>query len=471
MTKLVSIILPTFNSENYIKNTLDSIFKQTYKNYEIIIVDDCSKDKTVSIIRNINKKKIKKIKLIQTKQNSKTAAIPRNLGLKYAKGDVICFIDSDDIWHENKLEIQLKNFNDKKTIIASKAKYFSSNYESSFLLNFFRGLIQNFIIKKINNQGYHWFYLYNPIILSSVLIHQSVLKKLRFDENIDFREDLDLWIRQRQKNYKFLIIDEILVKIRRRADSFSSSSKKELIIILRSLLNTFFKFRTYEKLNFFLIGIIVKFSLAFIKYNASKIKKVLKNSSFAIVFLYFLIFYTPFFWYLGNSLLYHDNMKSISNVKNIMIYSGHGSTSIYGITYLNRYQDVKNIIKKNGNVENIFIIGELNEIPQQKILEELFNKNKNIKNVEIIYKDYDHKKDFIDFFSNFLKEKNIKEIIITTSPYHTKRAKLQWSKIDNFNFYLWKSSNWPEKNRLFQYALNKKIILYENYKVLIETFF
>ena len=110
-----------------------------------------------------------------------------------------------------------------------------------------------------------------------------------------------------------------------------------------------------------------------------------------------------------------------------MIFSGHGSTSLYGLTYQNRYQDVEEILKTNKRINNIFIIGDLSEIPQQKIIEELFKKNTNIKNIEIIYKNYEYDTDFLDYFSNILNKKNVKEIIISTSPYYTKRAKLEWS--------------------------------------------
>ena len=92
--KLVSIIVPTYNSKKYIFSCLNSILNQTYKNFEIIIVDDCSTDGTYEYLKNFIKKisaKGFKIKIIKTKKNSGTVAHPRNYGLKECSGDLVCF--------------------------------------------------------------------------------------------------------------------------------------------------------------------------------------------------------------------------------------------------------------------------------------------------------------------------------------------------------------------------------------------
>ena len=85
-----SIIIPTYNSEKYIENCLEKILKQTYKNIEIIVVDDCSTDDTVKVLE-----KYENIKIYKTKENSRQGAA-RNIGLEHVKGDYILFIDSDD---------------------------------------------------------------------------------------------------------------------------------------------------------------------------------------------------------------------------------------------------------------------------------------------------------------------------------------------------------------------------------------
>ena len=152
-------------------------------------------------------------------------------------------------------------------------------------------------------------------------MNKKVFDKIDFDENLNSREDIDLWIRLRKVNYKFYLIKETLVNIRRREDSLSSSKKKEFITILGSLINTFFKFKNYENLNFFLVGIIIKFLIALVKLNKTILKKVIKYSLLATLLIYTVVFYTPFFWHIGKPLLYYDNFKLTKNVKNIMIFS------------------------------------------------------------------------------------------------------------------------------------------------------
>jgi teichuronic acid biosynthesis glycosyltransferase TuaG len=105
LKKTVSIILPNFNSSEFVSSSINSIKNQTYKNWNLIIVDDCSNDKTKKILKNFNNNK--KIKILWLKKN-RGAAYCRNLAIKRATSKYLAFIDSDDIWEKNKLEIQLK---------------------------------------------------------------------------------------------------------------------------------------------------------------------------------------------------------------------------------------------------------------------------------------------------------------------------------------------------------------------------
>ncbi len=103
MNNLVSIITPSYNSEKFIANTIASVLAQTYTFWEMIIVDDCSTDNSVKIINSF---KDKRIKLITLKENS-GAAVARNKAIAKAKGNFIAFLDSDDFWYPNKLEVQI----------------------------------------------------------------------------------------------------------------------------------------------------------------------------------------------------------------------------------------------------------------------------------------------------------------------------------------------------------------------------
>lgn len=101
---LVSIIMPSYNTADYISDSLSSILAQTYENWELIIVDDCSTDNTVEVIKTFNDPRIK---LYQNEKNS-GAAISRNYALRKATGKWIAFLDSDDTWDSKKLEKQIK---------------------------------------------------------------------------------------------------------------------------------------------------------------------------------------------------------------------------------------------------------------------------------------------------------------------------------------------------------------------------
>ena len=105
MQPLVSIITPSFNSEKFISATLQSVQNQTHKNWEMIIVDDCSQDKTVAIIESFIEND-PRIQLYKLEENS-GAGIARNTAIKTAKGDYIAFLDADDLWKPEKLQKQL----------------------------------------------------------------------------------------------------------------------------------------------------------------------------------------------------------------------------------------------------------------------------------------------------------------------------------------------------------------------------
>ena len=103
---LVSIVLPVYNCEKFLEETIKTIQSQTYTNWEALFVNDCSKDKSAEIIKEASTKD-SRIKLINLKENS-GAAIARNTGMEEAKGRYIAFLDSDDLWDNEKLEKQLK---------------------------------------------------------------------------------------------------------------------------------------------------------------------------------------------------------------------------------------------------------------------------------------------------------------------------------------------------------------------------
>lgn len=107
---LVSIITPVYNAQNFIEDTIESVIKQTYQDWELILVNDCSQDQTLSIIENLAQAD-SRIKIISLASNQ-GAAVARNTGLDASQGQYVAFIDSDDAWHPEKLAKQLEFMND-----------------------------------------------------------------------------------------------------------------------------------------------------------------------------------------------------------------------------------------------------------------------------------------------------------------------------------------------------------------------
>ena len=103
---LISIITPSYNSGEFISWTMQSVFSQTYPNWELLIIDDCSSDNTISIVKEFAERD-PRIRYFSTIRNTGSPSQPRNIGIEQAKGDYIAFLDSDDIWLPDKLEEQL----------------------------------------------------------------------------------------------------------------------------------------------------------------------------------------------------------------------------------------------------------------------------------------------------------------------------------------------------------------------------
>lgn len=103
---LVSIITPCYNAESFIADTIESVFAQTYEGWELIVVDDGSTDRSAHVVKEYQKKD-SRIRYLKMEKPSGSPALPRNRGIKEAKGRYIAFLDSDDLWLPKKLEEQL----------------------------------------------------------------------------------------------------------------------------------------------------------------------------------------------------------------------------------------------------------------------------------------------------------------------------------------------------------------------------
>lgn len=178
-TPLVSIIIPAYNSEKFILNTIITAINQDYKNYEILVIDDGSIDGTAFVIKNIMDK-YKNIKIISIENGGVSRA--RNMGINYAKGDFICFLDSDDSLEHNFLSSLLPKIilNNSDVQLCGYYKHFSNGFNSSPL--------------PINNDNLLHQYIFNDISIhiGSMLIKKSFLEnnKILFDERLKLGEDI-----------------------------------------------------------------------------------------------------------------------------------------------------------------------------------------------------------------------------------------------------------------------------------------
>jgi len=211
---LVSVVIPAFNSEQYIAECINSVLTQTYQNFEIIIIDDGSSDNTVNIVSAY---KNDKIRLFHQKNSGSGAA--RNHGVKQASGTWIAFIDADDIWLPDKLQKQLE---------------LCSNQVWSHTDLFFLGDIYPKHTKTTELTSKHSGYILknllveNSIGTSSVIIDKDIFQEFGgFNTGLRALQDWDLWLRVAEK-YEICYLDEPLVYYRVHSDSTSRNVRKTL---------------------------------------------------------------------------------------------------------------------------------------------------------------------------------------------------------------------------------------------------
>jgi teichuronic acid biosynthesis glycosyltransferase TuaG len=205
--QLVSVIINCHNAQKYLKQSINSVLNQTHKNFEIILWDNNSKDRTQEIIKNFHNKKIKYF-FCKKFTNLGSA---RNQAMKQAKGKYIAFIDSDDIWNKNKLKIQI-NFLKKK-----KLRICFTNYYNFYERKKKKEKRIKKTLKKISTQSLLDYY---SIGIITVLMERSLLKYKKFDNNLNILEDFDFFIHLSRK-VKIGYVNRLLANYRIHNDNFS----------------------------------------------------------------------------------------------------------------------------------------------------------------------------------------------------------------------------------------------------------
>ncbi|XDD45033.1 glycosyltransferase family 2 protein [Leptospira sp. WS39.C2] len=230
----VSVIMPAYNAVLYLEESVNSLLNQTFKDWELLLVDDCSKDNTLTIANEIAKKD-SRIHVVPKEKNSGSADT-RNKGIELAKGEYIAFLDADDVWESDFLE----------NMIA----YMEKNH-SPFSFASYRIIDENgfefchpFIVKS-KVFTYNDLLFYNRVGLLTAIYHVPSVGKKYFDPSLkSLRDDYALWLDILRDGKMAYANSAILARYRVRRGAATSNKKKVMIAHFRMLKNR-------EKLSFF----------------------------------------------------------------------------------------------------------------------------------------------------------------------------------------------------------------------------
>ncbi len=214
MDELVSIIMPSYNTEKFISETIDSVLTQTYTNWELIIVDDCSTDNTDEVVKSFLSDD--RIKYIKNEKNS-GAAFSRNRALCEAKGKWIAFLDSDDVWLPEKLEKQIA-FMEKNDYHFSYTNYIEIDEFS---------IPNGRVITGPKKVTRHGMYNYCWMGCLTVMYDAETIGLIQIAD-IKKNNDYAMWLKVCKKSDCYLL-DETLAKYRKRGGSISNHGYTKLI--------------------------------------------------------------------------------------------------------------------------------------------------------------------------------------------------------------------------------------------------
>ncbi len=212
---LVSVVMPAYNCEEFIGEAIDSVLRQTYNHYEIIIINDGSTDGTEETILRLDSALITLIN-----QPNKGVASARNTGIQQARGEFIAFLDSDDIWQNDTLTLQYEHLEKDQDIglVYGDMELFDSTgiLSENWLVEAGWPRPEGFIFKDL---------LFKCLFqTSTVMVRREVLDDVGlFDDSLLLGEDYDLWLRIAAK-YKIGYIPKVITKYRRNAQSLTSSN-------------------------------------------------------------------------------------------------------------------------------------------------------------------------------------------------------------------------------------------------------
>lgn len=211
--KLVSIIVPVYNVEKFIRETLDCVRKQTYPHWELLLVEDGSQDKSIEVIEAYVKETgDERIRMIQQPSNM-GAARARNRGLQEARGRYIAYLDADDIWMPRKLEQELAFMEEKKAAFAYTGYEFADEL----------GVGTGKVVRVPATLTYKEALKNTTIFTTTVMFDTDKIGKELLEMPVIKSEDTALWWKILRQGYTAYGLDENLVKYRRAGRSLSSN--------------------------------------------------------------------------------------------------------------------------------------------------------------------------------------------------------------------------------------------------------
>lgn len=216
---LVSVVIPTYNRSNTICASITSVLNQTYKNIELIVVDDCSTDDTLNKLEKIDDSRLK----IVRHERNKGQNAARNTGIKASIGEYIAHHDSDDIWRLNKLELQMQKIQEVNADILCCQTAVNDEISHKYLYNH-----PNEKFVKEGFITYKQLLKYNCTTSQTIIGKANCFKNIMFDELqprfTDWAISLDL-----VKKYKFYYMQKVLVDVYQQKDSITKNPQKGVI--------------------------------------------------------------------------------------------------------------------------------------------------------------------------------------------------------------------------------------------------
>ena len=272
---IISIVIPTYNHAKFIRKALESVINQTYKNWEAIIIDNNSTDDTNKIINQYDDPRIKYLKI----NNNGVIAKSRNLGIKEAKGEWIAFLDSDDWWTKDKLEICFNKI-DKNVDFIHHASEYVFKTKSFFKKKIIKGrelkkpILNDLLIGSITKGS--------QISNSSVIVRKNILLKIGcLNENkiLVGADDYDTWLRIAHITDQFLYINKKLGYY--LFHDANEQKKRDMSTAQRLAIKGFlYLFNNQQKLN---LEIKLRYISGNYNYLNNNYKKAKKDLMFVII--------------------------------------------------------------------------------------------------------------------------------------------------------------------------------------------